>query len=104
MVLASGTAVSQSREAINRARSEGIDVGLIKLKCLRPFPVDEINDALKTAKAVIIPEFNRVGWLFREVKAVLQKEINVIGAPRVFGGMTMPVESILDEIRRCHNV
>lgn len=104
MVLASGTAVSQSREAIEQARNEGMDAGLIKLKCLRPFPVEEINHALKTAKAVVIPEFNRVGWLFREVKAALQKEIHVIGAPRVFGGMTMPVELILDEIRRCHNV
>lgn len=101
MVLASGTAVSQSREAIEYARSEGINAGLIKLKCLRPFPAEEINAALKAAKTVIIPEFNRVGWLFREVKAVLQKEIKVIGAPRVFGGMTMPAELILDEIRRC---
>lgn len=103
MVLASGTAVSQGRDAIDRARSEGIDVGLIKLKCLRPFPFDEINEALRTVKAVIIPEFNRVGWLFREIKTALQYQVRVIGAPRVFGGMTMPVELILDEIRRCHN-
>ena len=104
MLLASGTAVSQSREAIELARQEGMDVGLIKLKSLRPFPSEEIQDALKSAKAVIIPEFNRVGWLYREVKSVLQGDINVVGAPRVFGGMTMPVDSILDEIRRCQNV
>lgn len=103
MVLASGTAVSQSREAIELARNEGMEVGLIKLKSLRPFPAEEINEALKNVKAVIIPEFNRAGWLYREVKAVLQKDINVIGAPRVFGGMTMPDELILEEIRRCQN-
>ncbi len=104
MLLASGTAVSQCREAIERAKYEGLNAGLVKIKCLRPFPSEEINEALKTAKTVIIPEFNRVGWLYREVRSVLQKEINVIGAPRVFGGMTMPVELIVDEIRRCSNV
>ncbi|HSW38464.1 MAG TPA: ferredoxin oxidoreductase [Acidobacteriota bacterium] len=104
MLMASGTAVSIGREAIDRARGEGIDVGLIKIKCLRPFPAHEINSALETTKTLIIPEFNRVGWLFREVKSVLKRDINVIGAPRVFGGMTMPTELIMDEIRRSHNV
>ncbi len=103
MVVASGTAVSQSREAVERAKNEGMDVGLIKIKCLRPFPVEKIKAALENVKTVIIPEFNRVGWLYREIKSVLQKDMEVIGAPRVFGGMTMPAELILDEIRRCQN-
>lgn len=104
MLLASGTAVSQSREAIELAKQEGLNVGLIKMKSLRPFPSEEVRNALKSAKAVIIPEFNRVGWLYREVKSVLRHDIHVVGAPRVFGGMTMPADLILDEIRRCQNV
>ncbi len=102
MIVASGTAVSQSRDAVAQARHEGINVGLIKIKSLRPFPEEELIAALKNTKAVIIPEFNRVGWLDREVRAVLQNNIEIVGAPRVFGGMTMPVELILDEIRRCN--
>ena len=101
MVVACGTAVSQGREAVMSARNEGINVGLIKVKSLRPFPEEEILNALKNVKAVIIPEFNRVGWLSREVKAVVQNQVKVIGAPRVFGGMTMPVDLIANEIRRC---
>lgn len=101
MIVASGTAVSQSREAVELARKEGISVGLIKLKSIRPFPEEELNHALQNTKSVIIPEFNRVGWLYREVKTALDNSIDIIGAPRVFGGMTMPVELILDEIRRC---
>ena len=101
MIVASGTAVSQGREAVLAARSEGIDVGLVKLKSLRPFPEEELLSAIKNAKAVIIPEFNRVGWLSREVNAIVQNNVKVIDSPRVFGGMTMPVELILDEIRRC---
>jgi pyruvate ferredoxin oxidoreductase alpha subunit len=42
-----------------------------------------------------------VGWLAREIKAVVEDNTKVIGGPRVFGGMTMPPELILEEIRRC---
>ncbi len=103
MIVASGTAVSQSREAIESARQEGLDVGLVKLKSLRPFPTEELKAVTANAKAVIVPEFNRVGWLAREVRVALEAKVKVVGGPRVFGGMTMPPDMILDEIRRCAN-
>lgn len=101
LVAASGTAVSQSREALSAAAAEGIDAGLIKIKCLRPFPAEEIKELCRSCRAVIVPEFNRVGWLCREIKAVVEENGKVIGAPRVFGGMTMPPDMILEQIRRC---
>ncbi|AOY76035.1 transketolase C-terminal domain-containing protein [Clostridium formicaceticum] len=101
LIVTSGTAVSQSREAIAIAREEGLDVGLIKIKSIRPFPTEEIRQLTQKAKAVIVPEFNRIGWLSREIKSVVTDSSKVQGAPRVFGGMTMPIELILDEIRRC---
>ncbi len=101
LIVASGTAVSQSREARAMAAAEGTEVGLVKIKCLRPFPAAEIQQITRNCKAVIVPEFNRVGWLCREIKAVVENNGKVIGAPRVFGGMTMPPELILDQIRRC---
>ncbi|AKL95979.1 pyruvate:ferredoxin oxidoreductase, alpha subunit PorA [Clostridium aceticum] len=100
LIVTSGTAVSQSREAIAAAREEGLDVGLIKIKSIRPFPAEEIKQLTQNAKAIIIPEFNRVGWLSREIKSVVADSAKVYGAPRVFGGMTMPIELILEEIRR----
>ncbi|MEW6660791.1 MAG: transketolase C-terminal domain-containing protein [Bacillota bacterium] len=101
LIVASGTAVSQSREAIGMARREGLDAGLIKIKCLRPFPGEEIRKLTRNATAVIVPEFNRVGWLCQEIKSVMEDTGKVIGGPRVFGGMTMPPDLILAEIRRC---
>lgn len=101
LIIASGTAVSQSREAIALARQEGIDAGLIKIKSIRPFPKNEIMEITHKAKAIIVPEFNRVGWLCREVKSAVADTTKVSGGPRVFGGMTMPPELILAEIRRC---
>ena len=101
LIMASGTAVSQSRAAIILAEAEGLKVGLVKLKSLRPFPTDEIKALAKGKKAVIVPEFNITGWLAREIKSVVEDNSKVIGAPRVYGGMTMPPELILEEIRRC---
>lgn len=83
------------------ARQEGLKVGLVKIKSLRPFPTEEVRELAGKAKAIVVPEFNRVGWLAREIKAAVEDTTKVVGAPRVFGGMTMPVEMILAEIRRC---
>ncbi|MEW5922160.1 MAG: transketolase C-terminal domain-containing protein [Bacillota bacterium] len=101
LIIASGTAVSQSREAMAAAAAEGIDVGLVKIKCLRPFPTEEVKALTSQCKAVIVPEFNRVGWLAREIKATVEDNTKVVGGPRVFGGMTMPTEMIMEVIRRC---
>lgn len=101
LLVTSGTAVSQSREAMALARSEGLKVGLVKIKSIRPFPEEEIRKIARNAKAIIVPEFNRVGWLAREIKSVVEDTTKVVAGPRVFGGMTMPPELILDEIRRC---
>jgi len=101
MIMTSGTAVSQSRDAIIRAKEEGINVGLVKIKSIRPFPTEEIRQIAKKAKWIIVPEFNKVGWMAKEIKSIITDNDKVIGAPRVFGGMTMPPEIILAEIRRC---
>jgi pyruvate ferredoxin oxidoreductase alpha subunit len=100
LLIGSGTAVSQSREAMAIARSEGLSVGLVKIKSIRPFPEKEIRALVKNAKAVIVPEFNRVGWLAREIKSVAEETTKIVAGPRVYGGMTMPPDMILDEIRR----
>ncbi len=99
-IVASGCAAAQGREAQRYAEMEGLPVGLVKVKSLRPFPEKEIREALKKAKAVIVPEHNIVGWLAKEVKAVIPNSGIVVDGPRVYGGMTLPVELIMDEIYR----
>jgi pyruvate ferredoxin oxidoreductase alpha subunit len=101
MIIASGTAVSQSREAIRAMKDEGInDVGLIKVKSVRPFPEKEIEQATAKASLIIVPEFNVGGWLSREVKASIDNNKRVAPGPRVFGGASMPSEIIIGEIKK----
>jgi pyruvate ferredoxin oxidoreductase alpha subunit len=98
-IAASGTAVSQSREAIRILQGEGIDAGLIKIKSIRPFPEQELKDAVEGADHIIVPEFNAGGWLAREIRASLDRNTRVTAGPRVFGGMTMPPWLIADEVK-----
>ncbi|MDQ7085858.1 MAG: transketolase C-terminal domain-containing protein [Sulfurovum sp.] len=97
-IVASGCAAAQSREANRYAEEEGLSVGLVKVKCIRPWPRKEINDALKNAKTVIVPEHNIIGWLSKEIKASIPNGGIVVEGPRVYGGMTLPVELIMEEI------
>ncbi|MFQ5443745.1 MAG: transketolase C-terminal domain-containing protein [Nitrospinales bacterium] len=100
MIVASGTAVSQGREAIRLLEEEGIKVGLVKIKTLRPFPVEEVREATKNAKHIFVPEFNMAGWLGREVKSILPNNERVVAGPHVAGGMTLPSEVIVEEIKK----
>ncbi len=100
LLVASGTAVSQSREAIRLLEDEGVRVGLVKVKTLRPWPGEEIREATKNAKQILVPEFNVTGWLAREIRASIPNNERVIAAPHVCGGMTMPPEIIVSEIKK----
>ena len=99
--VASGTAAAQAKEAtLILLHEEGIKARVVRLKTIRPFPTQELIEALRGAKYVFVPEFNVVGWLEREVRSALygNLDVPVIGSPRVAGGMTMPPEFIVKEI------
>jgi pyruvate ferredoxin oxidoreductase alpha subunit len=102
LLVASGSAAAQSREAVRLLAEQGIRVGLIKIRSLRPFPTRELQQACAKAKLIVIPEYNYVGWMAHEVKSALYGEVNpqpyIIGGPRVFGGMSMPVELIVEKV------
>ncbi|MEE9498902.1 MAG: transketolase C-terminal domain-containing protein [Nitrospinaceae bacterium] len=101
LLVASGTAVSQGREAIRLLEEEeGIKVGLVKIKSIRPFPTEEVREATANAKTIFVPEFNIKGWLAREIKSILPNNERVIAGPHVAGGMTLPSEVIVEEVKK----
>src|SRR6478609_7127889 len=100
VIIASGSAAAQSREAVRICAEKGIKIGMIKVRSLRPFPTDELRKLCKDAKLIVIPEFNYVGWLAREVATAIygHSKAKIIAGPHVYGGQSMPVELILDEV------
>ena len=100
LIVSSGTAVSQGREAQSLLAEDGIEVGIVKIKVLRPWPGDEIREATKHAKHIIVPEFNVTGWLAKEIRATITDADRVYAGPHVCGGMTMPPEVIAADIKK----
>jgi pyruvate ferredoxin oxidoreductase alpha subunit len=101
-----GTASHQAKEAQRDLEKLGVKTKVIKLRTIRPFPKEELIAELEGVKHVFIPEFNVVGWLEKEVKEALYNRINpeIIGGPRVAGGMSLPSEAIQREVFEHINV
>ncbi len=99
--VSSGSAVSQAREAVRQEEEKGRKVGLIKVKTTRPWPRNELIAALKNCKRILVPEFNQAGWFHKELCSTMFGNIkaDIIGGPRVYGGMTMPTEMLLDWLK-----
>lgn len=100
LIVSSGTAVAQGREAVRLMSEEGLKVGIVKIKTIRPFPTEELRQATKNAKLIFVPEFNVAGWMAREIKAAIDRNDRVIAGPHVAGGMTLPPEIIVEEIKK----
>ena len=100
VIIASGSAAAQSREAVRLCKEQGINVGLIKIRSLRPFPTPELRQLLTKTKLIVIPEFNYVGWLAKDVAGAIYgySDAKIVAGPHVYGGMSMPVEMITDEV------
>ena len=98
-----GSSAGTAKQAINELRAEGKKVGLIKIRSFRPFPAEDIAEALKNVKAFAAMDkddsFNaHCGPIYAETCAALYaggvfapKGINYIYG---LGGRDVRVESI----------
>lgn len=103
--VACGTATHQAKEAQRELAKLGIKSKVVKLKTIRPFPDEELLEAVQGVKHIFVPEFNVVGWLAREVRNSLYKksDAEVIAGPQVAGGMSMPAEATIQEVTEVLN-
>ncbi|MBA1340890.1 MAG: Pyruvate synthase subunit PorA [ANME-2 cluster archaeon] len=102
LLMAMGSVVGTIKDVIDKARSQGIKVGLIKVRTFRPFPVEAIHSAVSEAAIVVILDKNisiglNEGALFTEVKSCLyNSDINVpvMGFMLGHGGRDIPMSTI----------
>ncbi len=62
VIIASGSAAGQSREAVRFCAEIGFKVVLIKVRSLRPFPTKELRELCKNTKLIVVPEFIVKHW------------------------------------------
>jgi len=75
-ILALGSVCTTARAAIDEMRSKGKKIGLIKLKCLRPFPKKEIEKFSKLKGIAVIERAispGSAGPVYAEIKSALPK-------------------------------
>ncbi|WP_438318286.1 transketolase C-terminal domain-containing protein [Candidatus Caldatribacterium sp. SIUC1] len=75
-VVALGSTCGTAKEAVDRLRDRGKKVGLLKIRCFRPFPKDEVIRALAPRKGVAVLDRSVVlggfgGPVFTEIRSAL---------------------------------
>lgn len=51
-----GSMVGTARAVTDELREQGVKAGVLKIRCYRPFPIDEVAEALKNVKAAAVME------------------------------------------------
>jgi pyruvate ferredoxin oxidoreductase alpha subunit len=111
VLVAINSVCGEIKEVVDELRDAGERVGLLKIRLFRPFPYDEVREALRNARLVTVLDrsesFGAYGPLFNEIRAALYDlEPRPMVAGRTFGlgGRDLSVTDIRDlfeEARRC---
>lgn len=113
-VVVLGSTAGTAKFVVDNLREEGIKAGMLKLRAFRPFPYEEIVDALKSIKAIAVMDrsasFGALGGpVFAELRSAFYGNVN--GIPVVnyiygLGGRDVPATDVekvyrdLDSIAR----
>ncbi|HID28240.1 MAG TPA: pyruvate ferredoxin oxidoreductase [Methanosarcinales archaeon] len=102
ILITMGSLVGTIKDTIDELREDGIKVGLLKIRALRPFPKEEIYSALKNINKIAVLEKDvsiglNEGTLFTEIKSALYGESkNITGFILGLGGRDIPKDTIKD--------
>jgi len=82
VVVGMGSVVGIMRDIIDDYREKGHRIGMLKLRCFRPFPKEEIIDGLKDVKKVLVLDRctspGSDGITYLEIKAALQRSSAIV--------------------------
>ena len=74
-VIGLGTTVESARVAAKEMREEGIKAGVIAIRCFRPFPYEELREALEGVKSIAVTDRSSpggaMGAFYNEVAAAM---------------------------------
>ena len=108
VILTLGTLSGLVTQVVDELRASGKKAGLLRIRYMRPFPDDEIVEALQNVKAVAVLEkdisFGAEGTVFTNVNSVLKKANLDIPAVNYIGGLggkdisTQEIEGIFEEL------
>jgi pyruvate ferredoxin oxidoreductase alpha subunit len=109
-----GSTAGTAKEVVDNLRADGEKVGLVKICAFRPWPTDEINNALKNVEflAVMDRAEGMSGFgapLFTEIRSSLydeKKKPDTYGYVYGLGGRDVTIEdikSVFDDLKKVEN-
>lgn len=107
ILVAMGSVIGTLREAVDGLRAKGIKVGLLKVRCFRPFPTAAVRAAVRHAGAVVV--FDRAlslgsqGVLATDLKAALYDAPSderplAIGLMAGYGGREVTLDTVSEVV------
>ncbi len=98
------------RETVDKLREQGEKVGMLRIRYMRPFPNEEITEAVKNAKAIAVLEkdisFGNEGTVYTNVNSALHKAGINIPTSDYIGGLggknisPQEIEEIFEELKQ----
>jgi pyruvate ferredoxin oxidoreductase alpha subunit/phenylglyoxylate dehydrogenase alpha subunit len=104
-----GSMTGAAKEAADMARQAGVKAGVLKIKCLRPFPVEAIRALIRGKKALAVVDRDvsfgfGTGIVYQEIRSAAQGErlalMPYIGG---LGGEDLTVQMFSDIISDMQN-
>ncbi len=100
VIVSYGISARASWRSLELAREKGIQVGMLKLNTVWPFPEERIAELAGTVKGFVVPELN-LGQIVLEVERSAAGKAIVKLVPHAGGGIHQP-EQVLDAIEEVH--
>lgn len=98
VVVAYGTAGRIVQTAVNKARAEGIAVGLFRPISVFPFPSARLDAIAQNARKILVVELS-AGQMIEDVRLATRERVPISFYGRMGGVIPLP-EEVLDEIRK----
>jgi 2-oxoglutarate ferredoxin oxidoreductase subunit alpha len=92
-----GSTYGAIREAVDILRKDGMDVSMLYINVVWPFPKDEVSSALSKAEMSFVVENNATGQLACLIKSETGKEVN--GKILKFDGRPFSPMHIVKEVK-----
>ena len=101
-----GTTVESARVAAKEMRKEGVKAGVVAIRCFRPFPYEEVREALKNCKSIGVTDRSSpggaMGAFYNEVSAAMMTSKSrplVTNYIYGLGGRDISIENLKDIYR-----
>lgn len=97
LIVTFGCMVRCSKDAVDELRDKGIEIGLLAIKTVWPFPESVLKELSQKVDHIFVPEMN-MGQMRLEVERIVKNDCSVFGINK-FNGEIITPEEIVNRIQ-----